>query len=116
MALDEKAGRLFLGTRDPARLLVLDATSGRVLASVAIGADTDDIFFDDARQRIYAICGDGTVSVIDKLAGDRYQVGATVKTAPGARTGLFVPEFGSLFVAVPARDGQGSELQILTVH
>lgn len=59
MALDEEARRLFMGTRLPAALLVYDIDSGNVVARLSIGGDTDDIFFDAARKRVYVICGEG---------------------------------------------------------
>ncbi|HET9472168.1 MAG TPA: hypothetical protein VFO24_13775, partial [Usitatibacter sp.] len=59
MALDEKGRRLFVGARSPATLLVYDIDSGKRIASLAIGRDTDDIFFDAERGRLYVICGEG---------------------------------------------------------
>ena len=46
MALDEKGRRLFVGTRSPGTMLVYDTDSGKVIAKLQIGGDTDDIFFD----------------------------------------------------------------------
>ena len=43
VALDEARHRLFVGCRQPAKLLVIDTTSGKQTASLEIGADTDDI-------------------------------------------------------------------------
>jgi hypothetical protein len=70
---------------------------------VPIGGDTDDLFFDAQRKRIYAICGEGRVDVVKQEDADRYTREASIDTAPGARTGLFVPEEGELYVAAPAR-------------
>jgi DNA-binding beta-propeller fold protein YncE len=103
MALDEAAHRLFVGARSPAVMLVYDTHSGRVVARVPIGGDTDDLFFDAQRKRIYAICGEGRVDVVKQEDADRYTREASIDTAPGARTGLFVPEEGELYVAAPAR-------------
>ncbi|HXS53603.1 MAG TPA: hypothetical protein VN782_13810 [Usitatibacter sp.] len=102
MALDERHGRLFVGTRAPAKLLVYDIGAGREVGRVTIGRDVDDLFFDDERERVYAICGEGRIDVIAAGSPARYEVQASVSTAHGARTGLFVPERHRLYVAAPA--------------
>ncbi len=102
MALDEASRRLFVGARNPAVLLVYDTATGKVVAKLAIGQDTDDIFFDPARKRVYVICGEGRVDVFSQEGPDRYSLAGSVQTAPRARTGLFVPGTGKLYVAAPA--------------
>jgi len=102
MALDEPGRRLFVGARRPAILLVYDIDSGKVVAKQPIGEDTDDIFFDRERKRVYVICGEGRIDIVHQEDPDRYSMEATVRTAPRARTGLFVPEEGRLYVAAPA--------------
>jgi DNA-binding beta-propeller fold protein YncE len=102
MALDESGRRLFVGTRKPAVLLVYDIDSGKVVAKQPIGGDTDDIFFDPKRKRLYVICGEGRIDIVRQEDPDRYSLEGTVRTAPRARTGLFVPEEGRLYVAAPA--------------
>jgi DNA-binding beta-propeller fold protein YncE len=116
MALDEMNHRLFIGCRAPATLVVLNTDSGTVVASVGIAGDPDDIFYDAKRHRLFVICGGGTMEVIDQVDGDSYKKAGTVPTAPGARTGLFVQELNSLFVAIPARAGQIAEIRRYTVE
>lgn len=102
MALDESGRRLFVGTRSPALLLVYDIDSGKIVTRQEIGKDTDDIFFDPVRKRLYVICGEGRIDIVRQLDPDHYSMLSTVGTAPRARTGLFVPEDGKLYVAAPA--------------
>ena len=102
MALDEAGRRLFVGARLPATLAVYDLDTGKVVAKVAIGGDTDDLFFDTERKRLYVICGEGFVEVLQQESPDRYKKVQTVQTGARARTGLFVPSERSLFVAQPA--------------
>ena len=102
MALDEQGRRLFVGARSPAVMLVYDIDSGKVVAKLPIGGDTDDIFFDAARKRVYVICGEGRVDVFRQESADRYAHQGSVKTAPRTRTGLWVPEDRKLYVAAPA--------------
>jgi DNA-binding beta-propeller fold protein YncE len=102
MALDEQGRRLFVGARSPAVMLVYDIDSGKNVARLPIGGDTDDIFFDAPRKRVYVICGEGRVDVFRQETADQYALESSVKTAPRARTGLFVPEEGKLYVATPS--------------
>jgi hypothetical protein len=111
MALDEAGHRLLIGCRAPARMLALDTDTGKQTASVEIAGDTDDLFYDAARKRVYVVGGQGFVDVLEQKGADRYERVARYPTAPGARTGLFVPEWNKLFVAAPHRGAQ--EAQIL---
>jgi DNA-binding beta-propeller fold protein YncE len=103
MALDDANKRLFVGCRFPARLVVLDATSGRIVTNLPTVGDTDDVFYDPVRRLVYVIGGEGAVEVLRQHDQDHYEPVRRITTAPGARTGLFVPAFNRLFVAVPRR-------------
>ncbi len=115
MAIDEANHRLFLGCRNPAKLLVLDMETGKTVATLDIVGDTDDLFFDAANKRIYVSGGEGRVTVISQTTPDTYNVAGQVTTAPGARTSFFVPETRMLYVAVPHRGAQKAELRVFTV-
>lgn len=64
MALDEANHRLFVGTSDPTRLIVFDTDSGKVVSSLNIAQDADDIFYDVAKKRLYISCGEGIINII----------------------------------------------------
>jgi len=74
MALDEAHHRLLIGCREPARMLVFDTQTGKQTASVDIVADTDDLFFDARRGRVYVIGGGGSVDVFEQKDDDHYTV------------------------------------------
>ncbi len=112
MALDEAHHRLLIGCRSPARMLVIDTETGKQTASVEIVGDTDDLFYDAAKGRVYVIGGQGFVDVFAQKNADHYDRTAHIATAAGARTGLFVPDWGKLFVAVPHRGEQRAEVLI----
>lgn len=112
MALDEAQHRLFVGCRQPARLLVLDTESGKLVAQVECAGDTDDVFYDAKNKRVYVSGGEGFISVLAQLDADQYQPVAKIPTAPGARTSLFVPALGRLYLAVPHRGGQAAEVRV----
>ena len=116
IALDEANHRLFIGCRRPAKMVVLNTDTGSVVTSIAISGDTDDIFYDAAWHRLYAICGDGNVEVIEQIDPGKYKVAATIPTAPGARTGFFVSELDSLFVAIPRRGSQVAEVRRFAIE
>jgi len=111
MALDEANHRLFVGCRLPSKLIVLDTESGNVVAKIDISGDPDDVFYDNKRHRIYAVCGAGKIDIIEQAGVNTYKAFAKVDTADGARTGLFVPERDILFVAVPHRGSQQAEIR-----
>lgn len=110
MALDESGRRLFVGARRPAVVLVYDIDSGKVVARQPVGGDTDDLFFDSARKRLYVVCGEGRIDVLRQDDPDHYAPEGTVRTAPRARTGLFVADESKLYVAAPASGGSPAKL------
>ncbi len=114
LILDEANHRLFSGCRNPARLLVYDytATPGRLVTTILISRDTDDLFYDAANKRLYVSCGQGSIDVIRQTDADHYTVEKTISTATGARTSLFVPEPKILCLAVPHRGNQLAEIRV----
>ncbi|HEY3382113.1 MAG TPA: hypothetical protein VGK32_10120 [Vicinamibacterales bacterium] len=114
MALDEAGHRLFIGCRKPAKVLIVDTSCGKVTSAVDIVGDTDDIFWDSARKRLYVIGGQGFVDVLQPDSASLVR-SARIPTAAGARTALFVPEQHRLYVAVPHRGAQTAEVRIYDV-
>jgi len=112
MALDEERQRLFIGCREPARLVVLDTTEGKPVAEAAISGDMDDLFYDASRKRLYVSCGEGFIDCVEETSLDGYKRAAKLPTARGARTSFFSPELDRLYLAVPERDGQGAEIRV----
>src|SRR5207253_11119037 len=110
MALDEPDHCLFVGCRRPARLLVLDTASGAQVASLPIAADTDDLFYDPARHQLYVLCGGGSIDILSQRDPSHYEALAQLPTAAGARTGLWVPDQSRLYLAVPHRGRQATEI------
>jgi hypothetical protein len=115
MALDEGHARLFVGTRSPAKLLILDTGSGRVVAELDSARDADDIFYDNDTHRIYISGGEGFVFVFEQTDPDQYRLLDKVATRRGARTSLFVPEWHTLFVALPMGADGNAEIRAYKV-
>ena len=116
MSLDEANQRVFIGCRRPAKVLVLDTTSGKESSSFEIVGDTDDLFYDAARKRLYVSGGDGFIDVVQDQSGNKFSRLAHVPTAAGARTSLFVAEQSRLYLAVPHRGNQRAEIRVYDVH
>jgi DNA-binding beta-propeller fold protein YncE len=112
LALDAENHRVFVGCRQPPVVLVLDAKTGKEVTRIDIPGDIDDLFHDAKRKRLYAICGEGFVAVIEQGDGERYKSVERIATAKKARTGLFDPETGLLYVVLPAHDDKGPEVQV----
>jgi hypothetical protein len=111
MALDEADGRLVVGYREPALLAVFDTHSGTPVARLSACGDTEDVFLDTKRQRVYLSCGAGFLDVIQRH-GDTYEELARIPTIQGARTALFVPERDRLYLAVRASGGEGAAVWV----
>lgn len=113
MSLDEANHRVFLGCRRPAKVLVYDTSTGRETGSFDIVGDTDDLFYDAKRQRLYVSGGEGFVDVFLVRPGAPFARLAHLSTAAGARTSLFVNDLNRLYLAVPHRGGQRAEIRVL---
>lgn len=115
MALDEANHRLFVGTRDPPKLMVFDTNSGKAISVLDIANDADDIFYYAAKKQIYVSCGGGFINIFQQQDADHYNAIVSVPTAQGARTSLFVPELHRFYLAVPHIGNQESKILVYQV-
>lgn len=115
MALDETHHRLFVGTRTPPRLLVFDTKTGKEITSREIAGNSDDLFYDSAKQRVYVLTSQSALDVFQQRDPDHYDHIARLSTPPRMQTGLFVPEWGKLFAAAPNQGEQGAEILVYEV-
>jgi hypothetical protein len=92
---------------------MVDTKSGSFMTSDEIVGDTDDLFWDEARRRVYVVGGDGFVDVLAR-DGDRLQRIGRVSTRSGARTGLWVGSQSRLYIAVPECSGEPAEIRVLS--
>lgn len=111
MALDEGSHRLFVVYREPPELHVVNTESGKIIASMAVVGDPDDIFYDAENKQVYVSGGQGFIEIISERDGSYYESGK-IQTENGARTSLFVPQMNRLYVAVPDYSGDGSKIQV----
>jgi YVTN family beta-propeller protein len=111
LLFDASSNAVMVVYRLPARMVISDADSGVVRQDLGVCGDSDDLFLDDKRQRIYVSCGSGDIDVFEAADGVFKRV-SRVKTRSGARTSLFVPEIDRLFVAARADNGRPAAILV----
>ncbi len=111
MALDEADHRLFVGTRNPSKLFVLNTDTGATVAMLDAPATSDGLFWDAARKRVYVPGGDGHLGVFQQVTPDLYAARPWIRSALGAKSGIVVPELDRLYLAAsPGEHGKGGEV------
>lgn len=85
IAYDKSSNRIFSGCSN--KSVVVDATSGKVVAQMANGDGVDAIGWDASEKLIYIPSGkSGNITVVHQDAPDKYTVVSTIKTASGGKT------------------------------
>jgi hypothetical protein len=112
MALDEASGHVIVAFRNPAKLGVFAMQTGVSTAERDTCDDSDDVFLDAKRKRVYVSCGAGYIDVFDAGAGS-FRLLARIPTIAGARTSLFLPDEDRYVAAARA---QGTEPAALWVY
>ncbi len=103
MAIDLAHHRLIIGCRN-AKMIVMDNTTGKVVADVPAGQGIDAAAFDPGTQLAFTSNGrDGTVTVAHEDTPDRFTVVQTLKTESGARTMTLDPKTHRIYLAVGQR-------------
>ena len=100
VAIDEAHHRLLVGCRKPGTVVVMNSDTGAVTNSVPSPLRSDQILFDQAANRLYSPGGEGNIGVYDTSDPDHLKTIANVPSAPGAKTGILVPERKELILAV----------------
>jgi len=85
LALDADGQHLF-SVCDNKVMALMDAASGKVLGTAAIGAGVDAAAFDPGSRLAFASCGEGTLTVVRLSGSGAAQVAQSVPTRRGART------------------------------
>ena len=85
LAMDQKHRRLFAGCHNK-MMAVVDADSGKVIATPAIGQGVDANAFDAEQQLAFSSNGDGTLTVVHEDAPDKFTVLENAETQRSART------------------------------
>jgi DNA-binding beta-propeller fold protein YncE len=115
MALDEADHRLFVVTRNPGKLIVLDSDAGKVVTSVDAVGMVDDMAYDAKQKRIY-VAGDQFVDVFYQKDADHYDRLGRIPGSFRAKTGILVPELNRYYLAVPHHENQEAEVRVYEVQ
>ena len=97
IALDAQHHRLFSGCHNK-MMTMLDTETGKLIATVPIGAGVDGCAFDDSMQFAFASCGDGTTTIAKEEAPNKLSVVQILKTERGARTMALDPKSHRIFL------------------
>jgi DNA-binding beta-propeller fold protein YncE len=100
VAMDEANHRLFIVTRKPGKLIIVNSETGASIASFKAPEHTDQVIFDEVRRRIYVLGGEGYIGVFQQIDADHYEETAHIPSAVGAKTGILVTKLNRLYVAV----------------
>jgi len=84
MSIDTAKKHLFIGCRNPQKMIVMSTVDGKVLADLPIGAGVDATKVDE--DEAFASCRDGSLVVVAETSPGKFTVVETVKTPEGART------------------------------
>ena len=84
LSMDRKNRRLFVGCEK--MMAVVNADTGKVLATPAIGDGVDATRFDDETGLAFASCGEGVLTVVREESPEKFSVAESVPTQAGART------------------------------
>ena len=114
MAFDEATRRLFVVGRKPANLVVLNADTGKMVATLPAAEMVDDMAFDAASKRIYVACGGFTV-VYQERDADHYEELGRVATGFRAKTAFLAPQLKRFYVAAPRDKDKAAEVKIYEV-
>src|SRR6266705_6040663 len=115
MAFDEANHRLFVSTRNPGKLIVLNSDSGKVITELPSVGMVDDAAYDVKYKRIY-LAGDGYLDVFQQLDADHYSLLGRVEGSFRAKTGILVPELNRYYLAVPHHEGKDAEVRVYDIQ
>ncbi|HMD20675.1 MAG TPA: hypothetical protein VKH40_10150 [Alloacidobacterium sp.] len=96
-AIDIANSRLF-AVCDGKKMAVVDATSGKVVASPEIGEGPDAAAFDPTTHNAFSSNGEGTLTVVHQDSPDSYSVAQTLDTQKSARTMALDPKTGKIYL------------------
>ncbi len=101
LAIDTAHRRLF-SVCDGKHMAVLNADTGKVIATPDIGEGPDAAAFDAKNGLAFSSNGDGTLTVVKEQSPDSFVVLQTVETQKGARTMALDPNSGRIYLATAA--------------
>lgn len=117
IAADGANDRIFAVSRAPARMFVLDGTTGATVATHDTPPDPGGAWYDAASRKVYVSCGGmgGAVAVYEQTGTNSYRMRHVEKTDAGSRLSLLIPEHRRLIVSCPGFDSDPGRLFIYQI-
>jgi DNA-binding beta-propeller fold protein YncE len=116
VAYDEKTHRLFVVTRKPGKLIVVNADTGATVQVFDAPSRVDQAIWDPASRRIFVCGGDGHLAVFEQDDADHYRALPPVATPPASKTGVYAPSLNRLYLAASPGDSKTmAQLVVLDV-
>ena len=98
LAYDAKTNRLFVACRNKPLMVVMDAASGKVISSFAIGTGADWAEFDSDAKTVFVSAGEGVLNIFLQKSADVYESAGALKTQQSAKTMVFDPKTRKIFL------------------
>ena len=115
-AFDEKTHRLFIGTRTPPQMIVMNSNTGKEVAALPTVEGMDGVYFNAGQKRIYVSGGRdndiGYVFVYQQKDADHYEAIGQIPTKSGAGTSFWSPELNRFYVGAPAHDSEEAAILV----
>ncbi len=97
LAIDLKHQRLYTVCRKNKGMTVVEIPSGKVIATVPIGAGVDAVSYDPTTGLIICSNGDGTATIVHQESPDNYAVVQTLNTQWKAKTHAYDPTTKTIY-------------------
>ncbi|MEY2396591.1 MAG: hypothetical protein QOF94_2936, partial [Acidobacteriaceae bacterium] len=115
-AFDEKTHRLFIGTRTPPQMIVMDSNAGKEVAALPTVEGMDGVYFNGAQKRVYVSGGRdndvGHVFVYQQNDADHYELIGKIPTRSGAGTSFWSPGLNRFYVGAPAHGNEEAAILV----
>ena len=100
VAFDSAQHRLYVVCRSPGMVVAMNSDTGAVVDKQPAPLRADEVQYDPKSHRLYVPGGEGYMGIYDTSDPNHLKLAEKVTTAPGAKTGLLIPEMHRLFLAV----------------
>lgn len=114
VVLDPQQHRLYVVCRAPGKVVVLDSTDGHLIGTETAPLRSDDVMYDAPAHRLYVPGGEGWMGIYDTSDANHLKLVQKLPTAPGAKTGVLLPDMHRLFLA--ASPGESKALAKILVY
>jgi len=98
LAFDVKHRILFVACRNPAAMVIMNADTGNILATLPIGNATDGAVFNPKTMEAFSSQSDGTLLIIKETSPTSFELEQTLTTQPSAKTLTLDSKTGHVFL------------------